>query len=139
MTSPRPVPPTDAEALHAAEQQLTTMLTTADRRYSESPEPPARASVRHVQAELHTPPRSVQPPTITSEFRVHQPPMPPPPPSEPDTVASHDLVDHMEFETVEAAPPPPPPPHKPVLTTQTVDDRILSTITETKVSDVMVP
>ncbi|XP_043200056.1 verprolin-like [Amphibalanus amphitrite] len=121
------------EALHAAEQQLTTMLTTADRRYSESPEPPARADVRHVQAELHTPPRTAPPPTISSEFRVHQPPLPPPPPSEPDTVASQDVIDHTELETLEMPPPPPPPPHKPVLTSQTVDDRILSTITETKV------
>ena len=109
------------------------MLT--DHRSIDSPEPPARADIRHVQAELHTPPRSTLPPNISSEFRVHQPPLPPPPPSEPDTVASQDVIDQTmtEFETVEAAPLPPPPPHKPVLTTQTVDDRILSTITETKV------
>ena len=110
------------------------MLSTAGQRF-ESPEPPARPDVRHVQAELHSPPRATLPPTISSEFRVHQPPMPPPPPSEPDTVASLDVIDHVDLETVEAAPLPPPPPHKPVLTSQTVDDRILSTITETKVRD----
>ncbi|XP_037073730.1 verprolin-like [Pollicipes pollicipes] len=122
----------DAEALHAAEQQLTTMLTSSERRVSQSPEPPAHAVIHH-QAELHAPPRAEPPqPVFSSEFRVHQPPAPPPEPSEPDTVASQDVLDTTEVLTA-PLPPPPPPPHKPTLTTQTVDDRILSTITETKV------